>query len=318
MDVDTTDDGLLEPDLDGVEIVEDADPGVLGDSDAPIPENETVDLPPVFGPSGAEPVIAGFVTRADAGLVKPKRVSKSITPTGGTTVHYGGDAQRLGNHSTCLGRWRQWQKFHMNDRGWSDIAYTGGVCDHGFALAGRGIGVKTGANGTDAANKRFYAVVWLGGGDEAPTPAAVSAMAWWIRELRRGGAGSGIVPHRFHKSTACPGARWVGLVDGGRVEPLTGGTAATGTGSGAFVTVEGTLVGDRLPVLKKGADGDAVRRAQALLQANRQDAKIDGSFGPGTEAAVLTYQREHAAQVGAADGVVGPKTWRSLHDIGTV
>ena len=44
---------------------------------------------------------------------------------------------------------RAWQAFHMDDRGWSDIAYNSGVCPHGVRFEGRGARVRSGANGTE-------------------------------------------------------------------------------------------------------------------------------------------------------------------------
>lgn len=150
--------------------------------------------------------IAGFVSRSAAGLRAPRSVSRNINPSrGGVAFHYGGPAQKLDNHSDCIVRWRNWQAFHMN-KGWSDIAYTGGVCQHGYAFAGRGAGVRTAANGTNDGNSRFYAICWLGGDGEQPTVAALNAYDWWVKELRdKGGAGREVRAHRYFKSTGCPG-----------------------------------------------------------------------------------------------------------------
>jgi GH24 family phage-related lysozyme (muramidase) len=63
------------------------------------------------------------------------------------------------------------------------------------------------------------------------------------------------------------------------------------------------------PVLKKGADGKAVRRLQKALAAAGQACAVDGDFGPGTERAVKAFQ---AARGLSADGVVGPATWAAL------
>ncbi len=59
-------------------------------------------------------------------------------------------------------------------------------------------------------------------------------------------------------------------------------------------------------VLRKGASGDAARRLQARLQElGFPPGRIDGDFGPGTEAAVMAFQRSEGLP---PDGVVGPRT----------
>lgn len=158
--------------------------------------------------------ITGFVTRADAGLVQAKSFSSRITPEdGGVALHYGGPAARIRSHADCVTQWLGWQRFHMGpERRWADIAYTMGVCDHGYALAGRGAGRRTAANGTDFGNQNYYAVCWLGGDGQQPTELAQRAFAWCIHELRTNGkAGSRIRPHSFFKGTGCPGDHLRGL-----------------------------------------------------------------------------------------------------------
>ncbi len=61
------------------------------------------------------------------------------------------------------------------------------------------------------------------------------------------------------------------------------------------------------PVLKKGSNDPAVRDLQAALRALGHDpGRIDGVFGPTTEAAVKQLQQQHAI---TADGIVGAQTW---------
>jgi peptidoglycan hydrolase-like protein with peptidoglycan-binding domain len=66
------------------------------------------------------------------------------------------------------------------------------------------------------------------------------------------------------------------------------------------------------PVLKRGSTGTAVTGLQkGLLKfggagSPTDPGPADGSFGPRTEAAVKSYQTQHAL---ASDGVVGPRTW---------
>lgn len=151
--------------------------------------------------------IAGFISRAEAGLRKPRSISHSISPSsGGSALHYGGPAQRIASHSQCAARWRSWQDYHMDTHGWSDIAYTLGVCQHGYVLAGRGAGVRTAANGTNVGNSTHYAICWIGGEGETPAREALDAFEWAVLELRKTGAGRSVKPHRYFKSTGCPGS----------------------------------------------------------------------------------------------------------------
>jgi hypothetical protein len=153
------------------------------------------------------PKIVAFRTRADLRLVPPLRVSTNIDPNpGGVAVHYGGDPAPVRDHAACEARWLAWQRMHMTaPRDWNDIAYTGGYCSHGYAFAGR-----------------YYAVCWVNDRD-VPTPEALGALAWWIQQLRAGGAGLDVRAHRTFHSTDCPGdwlAQYAPLLDG---KPLPGG-----------------------------------------------------------------------------------------------
>jgi peptidoglycan hydrolase-like protein with peptidoglycan-binding domain len=64
-------------------------------------------------------------------------------------------------------------------------------------------------------------------------------------------------------------------------------------------------VGDeKRPTLRRGAEGKLVEEIQAKV-----GVKVDGDFGPKTEAAVRAFQREAGL---VPDGIVGPRTWASL------
>ena len=54
-------------------------------------------------------------------------------------------------------------------------------------------------------------------------------------------------------------------------------------------------------VLKKGSKGTTVKKLQEFLEIG-----ADGVFGPGTEQAVISFQKANGL---AADGIVGPATW---------
>jgi hypothetical protein len=67
------------------------------------------------------------------------------------------------------------------------------------------------------------------------------------------------------------------------------------------------------PLLQVGDAGGAVTRLQRRLQAAGVfDARVDGSFGKDTDAAVRRFQESAGLEV---DGVVGPATWAALPPI---
>lgn len=67
------------------------------------------------------------------------------------------------------------------------------------------------------------------------------------------------------------------------------------------------------PVLRRGSQGSAVADVQrALVAAGNRSLKVDGDFGPGTEALVRKFQANRSIP---ADGVVGPKTWIELRKV---
>lgn len=68
----------------------------------------------------------------------------------------------------------------------------------------------------------------------------------------------------------------------------------------------------RLPLLKKGAEGESVKALQHLLICNEHYLGrngADGIFGSDTDNAVRAYQSANGLEV---DGEVGPKTWAKL------
>lgn len=62
------------------------------------------------------------------------------------------------------------------------------------------------------------------------------------------------------------------------------------------------------PLCALGSTGPAVRRIQALV-----GARVDGIYGPETQAAVRAFQAAHGCKV---DGIVGPETWGALDRVG--
>ncbi|WP_243398309.1 peptidoglycan recognition protein family protein [Deinococcus koreensis] len=74
--------------------------------------------------------------------------------------------------------------------------------------------------------------------------------------------------------------------------------------------VIGSATWERLiRTVRQGDSGAAVQAAQGQLAARGYAVGVDGVFGPGTEAAVRSFQTSRAL---SADGVVGPNTWLAL------
>ena len=154
-----------------------------------------------------------FIGREQWGAKKPKSVTpRSPSELSGVAVHWFGSPRAAGSHDGCAALLRSVQNTHMGPgglgvpNGGADIAYNHAVCPHGKAFTLRGFGVQTGANGDEASNRAFAAVVYMAGtGDKAPTDEALGTLAEVIRAWQRKGAGPLVKPHQFFTGSDCPG-----------------------------------------------------------------------------------------------------------------
>lgn len=127
----------------------------------------------------------------------------------GTAMHYSAaDADEQADHDRCASRVRGIQAFHMDGRGWADIAYSYLPCKHGYVFEGRGRGIRTAAQGTTAGNDAYHAVCFLGDDtasrDDVTDPGreAIEAAVRWCN-LWSGA--TEVRPHSDFHATACPG-----------------------------------------------------------------------------------------------------------------
>ena len=232
---------------------------------------------------------AGFETREQLGLIRPASVSRNITPErGGSVLHHGGWSVPVSSHAGCRSVWRSWQRYHMgwryypnpnsNGHGWVDIAYTCAACQHGYIFAGRGIGVRTAANGTNVGNQNYYAIVWIGGARQTPTLDAFRAVRWAIGDLRSKGAGLRVLGHSDLRSTSCPHPDLVKLARQVDNTPIDTESEE-----------------DDVYAVKYGENSDYVKRAQVLMNAASSRSGVtanlteDGAYGPKTRDAVNRY-----------------------------
>lgn len=260
--------------------------------------------------------MTAFHSRAELGMAAPRSVSTNITPgRGGVTVHYGGGAQRVATPAEARARWLAWQRFHMVGRGWVDIAYNFGFDDWGNVYAGRGLGVRSAANGTNEGNQVSYAACWIGGHGETPSALALEALNWIIEQARAdGGAGLGVYPHSHWKATACPGnplRNRAADLDGRQDLPANFGDLPT--------PPPPTPPIEERNYITLGDKGPEVRSWQEKLMAwgpNDPDAHAaDGDFGPKT----ARWTTRFLLSVGLTPRnperpAVGPKTREAMEE----
>lgn len=147
-----------------------------------------------------------IVTRAEWGARPPKSTTRLPATKPGLTLHWEGPATGTFTHDKCPGRVQGIQRFHMDGRGWNDIAYNFLVCPHGTIYEGRGWGTQSAANGTTAGNQSDHAACYLGGQGDPFTRPAKTAFVWLRDESDRRYQQTTLVrPHSAHKPTECPG-----------------------------------------------------------------------------------------------------------------
>lgn len=161
-----------------------------------------------------------IVPRTSWGARAPKSGYSRITPEDGNTIHWEGPTMGEFDHSQCASKVRAIQRFHMDSRGWIDIAYNSVICPHGYVFVARWLGARSGANGTTSGNLYSYAHCYLGGIGDPFTDLAKIALIE-VRDLFVGSGGAGIHNkcHRDWKATACPGDEICSWVKSGMPAP---------------------------------------------------------------------------------------------------
>lgn len=213
-----------------------------------------------------------------------------------TTGHWNGpkvvvSGRTVWDHSVCPRLVRGIQNFHMDSRGWVDIAYNFIVCPHGFIFEGRGFNVCNAANGTNSGNKTSHAVMWLSGQNNPFTEQEKLGFVGAVKLISENTAAPyKAVGHRDHKSTDCPGDERYGWIKHGFAENIPPKI--------------------QHPTIRLGDRGQAVSDLQRIIRDKAGgDIVVDGVFGPKTHLRVLDLQRLFGL---VQDGIVGPKTWLVL------
>lgn len=162
-------------------------------------------------------------TRARIGLRQPRaRYKLDPDQVKGIALHWPGTGTRLRTVDQVCAALRSWQSYHMDGKGWSDIAYQVAVDQAGNSYVLRGHQHRSGANGNDTLNEEYGAILLVVAEGETPTPALLETTQRQIARHRH------IYPHSTlivgHKDirpdpTACPGPLIERLIKQGHFEP---------------------------------------------------------------------------------------------------
>lgn len=115
---------------------------------------------------------------------------------------------------------RSIQDYHMDTKGWSDIAYNYLVDQNGDIYVGRGWFVVGGH--TSGWNSKSHAICWIGGPEDTPTDAALKSINYLIQDVEtRLGRKTIVAPHSSVVSTSCPGDYLRAWIKNGRPTSAT-------------------------------------------------------------------------------------------------
>lgn len=171
-----------------------------------------------------------WITRAEIGL-RPRAgggVALKVANVDGYALHWPGMAKPIdatgavGQRRVCSAL-RGWQAYHMDVRGWSDIAYQSAVDQAGRKYTLRGQNIQSGANGNQDVNVRYGAILLVLAPGEKPSPAMVATVKEVGGEFCRRFTGARKKPygHRDVRpaGTDCPGPLAYAAIQAGTFTP---------------------------------------------------------------------------------------------------
>lgn len=191
---------------------------------------------------------------------------------------------------------RSIQDFHMDERGWSDIAYNLLVDDNGNAYEGRGWDVR-GAHAVGH-NTSGIGVCYIG--QNSPTAEAKATIRALYNEAnRRTGRELDYKGHGDVNETSCPGSNLQSWIDDG----MPAGAATIDEG------MMGMIINLRKGDGKSTGKREHVKFLQIALEEQLENALpeygVDGEYGDETEAAVLAARRAEGSDQDFGDWISG-------------
>lgn len=126
---------------------------------------------------------------------------------------------------------RGWQNYHMDTRGWSDIAYQIAIDQAGRAWTLRGLNIRSGANGDADVNRRFGAFLLVLAPGEQPSAAMIATTKAVITDFRKRFPSARLKPYghqdvrprnsQGQETTDCPGPITEAAINAGHFTPGT-------------------------------------------------------------------------------------------------
>lgn len=162
-----------------------------------------------------------LVSRAQWGARPRKQGTNELVAHPSNTIHWEGTGWKFPwDHSTCDDKVRAMQDYHMNVRGWSDIAYNYLACPHNYLFEGRGYR-QSAANGYESANKQSLAIqaMWGSAAGVAVPDNLKRALLFGIKYCQSQGSTSVVKGHRDWKQTDCPGDELYAWIKAGCPNP---------------------------------------------------------------------------------------------------
>lgn len=263
-------------------------------------------------------------TRYDDGTLRPFKLDKIVIHWGGNTDPDGPDNQPSESIEAAI--LRGWQRYHIDTKGWKDIAYGYGFGNTGLVYRCRGMnrqGATSGDYDNDGIleNYEALALVWIGGTAGVPSLNAYSSMGRAIRQLLSQHPDAVVVIKEFvtvhsdHKATQCPGDAWRSWVNRqGWKDDMADPAPLPKQGDHQMQTLR---LYDGYNTKGAPEKRYAVMALQAMLRGkghedpNTQDNEcgVDGLLGPGTQGALKDFQQASNLVI---DGICGSKTWDAL------
>lgn len=159
----------------------------------------------------------------DARPARPGPGNLTVSRVEGAVLHWPGMGdRRIGSKASVASALRGWQDYHMDDKGWSDIAYQVAVDQAGRAWTLRGLRTQSGANGDNEVNEDYGAILLIVGTGEHPSPEMIATTREVIADFRDIYPNcKSIKPHSAVRPdpTDCPGDLVRALITAGAFNP---------------------------------------------------------------------------------------------------